>query len=602
MLHVTNVACHTIDVNAEEIKPIKQLIGRLGLRYIYSGRKNIPAAIEELNGSMYRYARVLRLRAHFGDAEYIYNPFRVPNPGFDTETLINETQALCETFKDVVNDAGMLSKGKLRPNLNNNTITQLTTFKKKNMYVVRNADKNMGPTIMSRNWYNKEVKRQLSDTTTYTLVPEVPRFWEELQELLDTTPNQWPGPFVKPAKEINALAFLKVMNEFKPAKFYIIPKLHKSPVVGRPIVAAATNSNMTRNASVVVAYILEPLLRFAPQVIRSNIVCDIEMLPPEVVHVSLDFSSLYTNLKLDYVLKAVTHFMNMDPAISESVKSLLSYLITYICNNNYFTDGIEEQDEDGHTHTGLYRQIKGLAMGTPCAPVLANLTLAYIEASMIRNDILLYKRYIDDILITCKNADAANDYVKYIVEEFAVYQLELNITMFGTSVDFLDLHVCRNTVRLHRKHLNVYSYLNFNSYHPITCKKGFISGECIRIIRNSSSFEDYVADLKYFIAALKARGYPTQVIRDATMKIKYADRSKYLSMVQTEAPRDEHKTVKARSVFVCTHNLSTAALDPRTCLTLTMKAPNITNLPNLPKSIPMIAFKNHKVTIQTLLG
>jgi hypothetical protein len=46
-----------------------------------------------------------------------------------------------------------------------NIIDSLTT---EDTIIITQADKNMGPVIVDRTWYEKEALRQLSDTSTYT--------------------------------------------------------------------------------------------------------------------------------------------------------------------------------------------------------------------------------------------------------------------------------------------------------------------------------------------------------------------------------------------------------------------------------------------------
>ena len=49
------------------------------------------------------------------------------------------------------------------------------------------------------------------------------------------------------------------------------------------------------------------------------------------------------------------------------------------------------------THKGAYRQIDGLAMGSPPAPHLANGWMSKHDPQ-IKNDSSLYERYMDDII------------------------------------------------------------------------------------------------------------------------------------------------------------------------------------------------------------
>ena len=67
------------------------------------------------------------------------------------------------------------------------------------------------------------------------------------------------------------------------------------------------------------------------------------------------------------------------------------------------------------THDGYYRQVDGLAMGSPPAPMLANGWMSKFD-HLIKGDASLYVRYMDDILMSInRNAieiklDQINDY------------------------------------------------------------------------------------------------------------------------------------------------------------------------------------------------
>ena len=56
------------------------------------------------------------------------------------------------------------------------------------------------------------------------------------------------------------------------------------------------------------------------------------------------------------------------------------------------------------TPDGYYRQIDGLAMGSPCAPLLANGWLSQFD-SQIKDSAKIYFRFMDDIFreISMKN-------------------------------------------------------------------------------------------------------------------------------------------------------------------------------------------------------
>ena len=69
----------------------------------------------------------------------------------------------------------------------------------------------------------------------------------------------------------NSLKFLCSLDNnprsLDPAKFYIIPKIHKSPIAGRPI--AASHSYITRPISIFVDELVKPSITM-PTVLRDS--------------------------------------------------------------------------------------------------------------------------------------------------------------------------------------------------------------------------------------------------------------------------------------------------------------------------------------------
>ena len=49
------------------------------------------------------------------------------------------------------------------------------------------------------------------------------------------------------------------------------------------------------------------------------------------------------------------------------------------------------------TTDGYYRQIEGLAMGSPASPLLANIWMSKFDDILKKESPKLYKRYVDDI-------------------------------------------------------------------------------------------------------------------------------------------------------------------------------------------------------------
>ena len=53
-------------------------------------------------------------------------------------------------------------------------------------------------------------------------------------------------------------------------------------------------------------------------------------------------------------------------------------------------------------------------------------------------------------------------------------------------------------MRTHYKPTETFQYTNFNSYHPVGVKKGFIKGEALRLLRTNSSKDMFDKNKKTF--------------------------------------------------------------------------------------------------------
>ena len=111
---------------------------------------------------------------------------------------------------------------------------------------------------------------------------------------------------------------------------------------------------------------------------------------------SFDVEALYTNLDSTAATAALIELLN-ESSINLYCFTIpeIAYLITACLNCTIFRfDGI------------FYKQIRGLAMGNRLAPLLAIAYMNKIERRSIDRDILLYRRYIDDILIIAKSVES----------------------------------------------------------------------------------------------------------------------------------------------------------------------------------------------------
>ncbi|KAK3726201.1 hypothetical protein QZH41_002878 [Actinostola sp. cb2023] len=155
-----------------------------------------------------------------------------------------------------------------------------------------------------------------------------------------------------------------IQSDTKPGRFYILPKIHK-PVSKLPSYVKDTNDFLH----------------------KLSLIRD---LPDNTLLVTLDVSSLYTNIPHNDGINACNHFLSTRSDKTIPTNTLCD-LIRMILTMNNFT-----------FNNNNYLQIHGTAMGTKMAPSFANLFLGYFEANALNKAPFTphsWLRYIDDIFM-----------------------------------------------------------------------------------------------------------------------------------------------------------------------------------------------------------
>ena len=109
------------------------------------------------------------------------------------------------------------------------------------------------------------------------------------------------------------------------ARFYLLPKIHKPGNPGRPIVSS--NSTPTKNISRFADWFLQPFTASLPTNIRDttdfiNRPRKLPLLPPGTLLVTLDVSSLYTNISHEEGITACKEFLNLQDHVIPSTSDL----------------------------------------------------------------------------------------------------------------------------------------------------------------------------------------------------------------------------------------------------------------------------------------
>ena len=419
-----------------------------------------------------------------------------------------------------------------RDNLTKPQRKTLRSLSNNPLYVTLNADKNLGLTVMSTEWYEAQARAHLNDVTTYRLVTDWPLVSRRTAaRVIRCDKMSW--PLVPASSSLAATAERarkrqkqqppkvvtpKRTDVLRPCRFYIIPKVHKTPTSSRPI--AAAHSFVTTRLSQRLTPLLQHMVNKHKYIVPNSIefLRQLEALPkPLPRHARLfsaDVESLYPNIDTDFALATLNApvLETFGPAHGATVNHALDLVMR--------TLHVEFRNT-------IYLQTSGCAMGTPVAPPYANLFMHHADSNVrteFAKQLPLLCRYIDDYAGLWLGTD--EEFNLFTAKMNAIHpRLRIVFSSLASTTSFLDVHVTITdghvTTRLFRKSMNRYLFLPLSSQHPVPALTGWLTGEAIRMARICSSRVIFEEQILFFRLLLRHRGFPARVINRALDRVMY---------------------------------------------------------------------------------
>ena len=270
--------------------------------------------------------------------------------------------------------------------------------------------------------------------------------------------------------------FLTSDQKSRTPQLYLLPKIHKPDIPGRPIISGC--GGPTVKLSQHVDHLLKPLLKHIPSYVQdtthflNRIFSLNDKLPKQFILVTIDVKSLYTNIPNSEGIQACLDMLKENGMINTELCKPITDMLSLILNNNSF--------EFNNEH---FLQIHGTAMGSPRAPTYANIFMAVLERKLLQGapDGLIpieWIRFIDDIFAIWTHKNAKLDqFLKYINNFHPA--IKFDYTFSSHSVNFLDTTIYTNTS--HRLESDLYIkptdrtlLLHQSSSHPQTCENAII--------------------------------------------------------------------------------------------------------------------------------
>ena len=400
--------------------------------------------------------------------------------------------------------------------------------------VIKQADKGGAVVILDRDDYIKEGIRQLSDIKFYTQTDE--NLTSHHYSLIKDKVN---AMHIKEEIDLTCFEYL-THTPVRTAQFYMLPKIRKNKQQppGRPIVSG--NGCPTERISQFVDFFLQQGVKKIQYYIQDTtdflrMLQNLDTLPEGTILVTLDVSSLYTNIPNTESISACSALLERErpDARHPTNYSLIDLLTMVLTMNNFDFD-------ENHS-----LQVGGTAMGTRVAPCYANTIMGWFEDTYVYNyqpSPHLWKRYIDDIFVVWTNgAPTLITFFQYL--NGCLPSIKFEMEQSQEKVNFLDVTVTLNSEGtlvsdLYTKPTDSHNYLDYRSAHPRHCRSGIPYSQFLRLKRicsDNNTFVNRCRDMsKHFIRA----NYPANVIKDAFNRVYPLNRSDLLKPRPTNTDQD----------------------------------------------------------------
>lgn len=390
-------------------------------------------------------------------------------------------------------------------NLTDDELRALKELKEDRDIVILKADKGNCTVILRKVEYISRLETMLQDTSKFKLLPEDPTIQREnklIRHLLS----------LKKKGVITEAFYDRVRpNGSQPARLYGLPKIHKPNHPLRPICSSTNSYNY--NLSSELASILSPYTNNGYSVKNTfTFVKEIHELDLNSSYVcSFDVSSLFTSIPLDETIEiALDYVFEEQTTINGLNRKQLKKLVVMATKETHFM-----------FNNNVYDQIDGVAMGSPLAPVLANLFMRHFEEEAFRNFEgnlpRFYRRYVDDSFVIFDNQSEVLPFYQYIntLHQNIVFTKEEESVEEG-FFPFLDVRVMKLgnafTTSTFYKPTHTGLYTNWYSFTPRKYKINLVKCLLFRAWNICSNATLFKEDCKVIKTNLMKNQFPEKLL------------------------------------------------------------------------------------------
>ena len=233
--------------------------------------------------------------------------------------------------------------------------------------------------------------------------------------------------------------------------------------------------------------------------------------------VSFDICSLFTNIPLTETINIILTKLFPDQTslfhgfTKDSFRKLLELSVT----ETYFT-----------FNNKIYKQIDGMAMGSPLGPTFANIFMCHLE-NLFMNQCplsfkpLFYRRYVDDTFVLFRDMSHADEFLNYINSFHSNIQFTIELEE-NNKISFLDILISRNEdnflTGIFRKKTFTGLGQNFFSNCPISFKVNACKTLLFRAFSLSSNWKMFHNEINFLKSYFNNNSYPAHIFENVIRK------------------------------------------------------------------------------------
>ena len=360
--------------------------------------------------------------------------------------------------------------------------------------VIRRADKSNIFVILDKDEYLEKMNSILNDTSKFSKLSRDPTktLTTKLNKMIDTA---------------NAAScdihFTKIIGEYSPGYAYGNVKTHKPDNPLRPIISQIPTP--TYQLAKKLNTLLAPYTPSGYSLRSADEFLDIvKASKPDGLLASLDVVSLFTNVPVEETIQIIIDAVWSHPSIPplKMPKHILESMLRACTTEAPF------RGPDGQ----LYRQVDGVAMGSPLGCLFADMYMCRVENEVLNTNSLkphIYCRYVDDIFVNVKDEDHLTA-LKTSMEDHSVLQFTSEISN-NNRLPFLDLDIEAENggfkTKVYRKATDQGKTMHGSSECPKRYHKSVIRSFIRRAIKYSSEWSDVHHELRRCKQTLVNNGY-----------------------------------------------------------------------------------------------